>query len=199
MRQKIFHQNKLLKKDNFILGINCAYHESSACLMKNGEIFFFIEEERLNRIKHAKKTNVNKMTNENDTSLEKEHSTSTHISFNLAKVMLPASWGMLATHLFWFYEVEILLPVLLVGIAYILFGVWDAFNDPLVGYLSDKPNRLTKRFGRRFPWILIFGVPLMISLILLFAPPMTDGKTNPWPIFFWLLVILIFHEFYLNL
>lgn len=38
-----------------ILGINGAYHESSACLMEEGRIVCAIEEERLNRRKHAKK------------------------------------------------------------------------------------------------------------------------------------------------
>ena len=36
----------------FILGINAFHADSSACLVKNGEILFAIEEERLNRTKH---------------------------------------------------------------------------------------------------------------------------------------------------
>ena len=132
---------------------------------------------------------------ETDTTLEKEYSTSTHLSFNLMQVMLAASYGMAATHLFWFYETEVLLPVLYIGIALLLYAVWDAFNDPLIGYLSDKPNRFTKRYGRRFPFIVIFGLPTMLTLILLFTPPPSiDAKTNPLPIFFWLLVILLMHE-----
>ncbi|MBM3227729.1 carbamoyl transferase [Candidatus Peribacteria bacterium] len=41
-----------------ILGINSAYHESSACIVKNGELISFIEEERLNRKKHSKPARV---------------------------------------------------------------------------------------------------------------------------------------------
>ncbi len=37
-----------------ILGINCAYHESAACLIQDGQLIAFVEAERLNRIKHAK-------------------------------------------------------------------------------------------------------------------------------------------------
>ena len=40
--------------DKYILGINSVYHESSACLIKNSQLVIAIEEERLNRIKHAK-------------------------------------------------------------------------------------------------------------------------------------------------
>jgi GPH family glycoside/pentoside/hexuronide:cation symporter len=134
------------------------------------------------------------LTNENEAILEKEYSTSTHISFNLMQVMLAASYGMAATHLFWFYETEVLLPVLYIGIALFFYAVWDAFNDPLIGYISDKPNRFTKRYGRRFPFIILFGIPTMLTLILLFMPPSVDAKTNPLPVFFWLLVILLIHE-----
>ncbi len=38
----------------YILGINSAYHESSACLIKDGVIVTMAEEERFNRIKHGK-------------------------------------------------------------------------------------------------------------------------------------------------
>ena len=41
-----------MNKDYFILGLNIYHGDSSACLMKNGEIIFAIEEERINRIKH---------------------------------------------------------------------------------------------------------------------------------------------------
>ncbi len=41
-----------------ILGINSAYHESSACLIKDGKIIAFAEEERFNRRKHAKHAKV---------------------------------------------------------------------------------------------------------------------------------------------
>jgi len=42
----------------YILGINSAYHESSACLLKDGVIVGAVEEERLSRVKHAKKASV---------------------------------------------------------------------------------------------------------------------------------------------
>ena len=37
---------------SIILGINCNHADSSACIIKNGELLFAIEEERINRIKH---------------------------------------------------------------------------------------------------------------------------------------------------
>ncbi len=37
-----------------ILGINSTYHESAACLIEDGQLVAVVEEERFNRIKHAK-------------------------------------------------------------------------------------------------------------------------------------------------
>lgn len=42
----------------YILGINHAYHESSACLLKDGAIAAVAEEERFNRKKHAKPARI---------------------------------------------------------------------------------------------------------------------------------------------
>ena len=50
--------SSLSPQSNYILGINAAYHESSACLIHNGEIILALEEERLNRIKHTKPARV---------------------------------------------------------------------------------------------------------------------------------------------
>lgn len=41
-----------------ILGVNHAYHESSACLLRDGVIVAAVEEERFNRFKHAKHSRV---------------------------------------------------------------------------------------------------------------------------------------------
>lgn len=49
--KKIFEKNK----DVYTLGINSAYHEPSACLVKNGKVIAAVEEERFNRVKHGKK------------------------------------------------------------------------------------------------------------------------------------------------
>lgn len=38
----------------YILGVNSVFHESSACLLKNGQVIASAEEERFNRMKHGK-------------------------------------------------------------------------------------------------------------------------------------------------
>ena len=38
----------------YVLGLNAVFHESAACLIKDGKLVAFVEEERFNRIKHGK-------------------------------------------------------------------------------------------------------------------------------------------------
>jgi glycoside/pentoside/hexuronide:cation symporter, GPH family len=45
---------------------------------------------------------------------------------------------------------------------------WDAINDPLFGYLSDRTR---SRFGRRRIWMLIGAVPLGIATWIMFSLP----------------------------
>ncbi len=40
------------KKDQYILGISCFYHDSAACLIKNNQVFAAAQEERFTRKKH---------------------------------------------------------------------------------------------------------------------------------------------------
>jgi carbamoyltransferase len=39
----------------YTLGINAAFHDSAACLVRDGAVVAATEEERFNRIKHAKR------------------------------------------------------------------------------------------------------------------------------------------------
>jgi glycoside/pentoside/hexuronide:cation symporter, GPH family len=56
-----------------------------------------------------------------------------------------------------------------------LLTIWDAVNDPIVGWLSDRTR---SRWGRRRPWILFGAVPFGIIFFLQWiVPPFDDtGK-----------------------
>jgi GPH family glycoside/pentoside/hexuronide:cation symporter len=77
---------------------------------------------------------------------------------------------------FFYYEVEIGLNVWLIGLGLVLFAIYNAINDPLVGYLTDRPFKFTEKWGRRFPWILLGGIPLGFCYILVFNAPRVDPE-----------------------
>lgn len=57
----------------------------------------------------------------------------------------------------------------LASFAALLGIVWDAINDPIIGSLSD---RITTRWGRRRPFLLLFSIPFGAAFVLLWwAPP----------------------------
>jgi GPH family glycoside/pentoside/hexuronide:cation symporter len=76
--------------------------------------------------------------------------------------------------LFFFTDVARLTPasaatILLIG------RVWDAFNDPIIGWLSA---RTVTRWGRRRPWLVAGAIPFGLFFFLLwYVPPLSDmGK-----------------------
>ena len=104
------------------------------------------------------------------------------------------------SYVFYYYEVEIGLPVVLLGLAFIIFAVWNMINDPLVGYLTDRPFRWTKRWGWRFPWIAVATIPYLICWFLLFAPPENLVRPNdPWPIFWYFVIISCLFDTFFSL
>ena len=58
--------------------------------------------------------------------------------------------------IFTFYFAIVGVPVLLIGGGFILWSLWNAINDPLIGYLSDRTKT---RWGRRFPWMVAATIP----------------------------------------
>ncbi len=91
--------------------------------------------------------------------------------------------AVLGVMLFAFYETEVGLNTLLTGAALVIFAVWDAINDPVVGYLSDRPYWFTRRWGRRFPLIVGSFVPMVGTFVLIFYPPVGASE---WVVFAWL-------------
>ena len=100
----------------------------------------------------------------------------------------------LAVFMFFYYEAVLGLNAWYIFLAVALWTIWDAVNDPLIAFLVDRNTRLTKRFGRRFPWIVIGIAPWCLSLYLVFSAPDVNASTNPWILFWWLLISLILFD-----
>ena len=78
------------------------------------------------------------------------------------------------------------LPPWLAGLSYGLGRLWDAVNDPIVGWLSDKT--VNTKLGPRLPWILWSAVPLGASMALMWWLPPWD---NIWTKFWVFLVVSV--------
>lgn len=126
----------------------------------------------------------------------KQYSKKNIASYNMAYFGSSVGFSFLLSYGLYFYEVEIGLPILFFAIAYTIYGIWDAFNDPLVGFLSDKTYFFTKKWGRRFPWIIIGSIPVTILMFFVFAPPDIDPVENAVLITLWLIFFLCAYEWF---
>ncbi|MHA1254207.1 MAG: MFS transporter [Promethearchaeota archaeon] len=88
---------------------------------------------------------------------------------------------------FSFYFTAVGLPVAWIMLAYIIWTVWNAINDPLIGYISDRTQT---RWGRRKPFIILGTIPVLIIEIILWMPP-TDSH---FVTFLYLLLMLVLYD-----
>ena len=68
-----------------------------------------------------------------------------------------------------FYTDAALLAPAVVGSALLIGKIWDAINDPLFGWVSDRTG--SKRFGKRRVYMIFGAIPLGISIALLWFVP----------------------------
>ena len=123
-------------------------------------------------------------------SLETRHSKWTFLS-NAFGLLCSTSIGAIQGYTLFYYEIVIGLNSFLVFIATTIFVVYNAINDPIFGFLIDRNLRFTRKWGRRFPWIVISIVPWVFSIYLHFSVPNIDVVANPWAGFGWLLLTLV--------
>lgn len=81
------------------------------------------------------------------------------------------------------------LDSLLFILAFAVFTVYNMFNDPIIGHFCDRSTRFVKRWGKRFPFILMGAFPFSIMLIFIFWNPFIASQiaTFVWFVSFMLL------------
>jgi glycoside/pentoside/hexuronide:cation symporter, GPH family len=87
-----------------------------------------------------------------------------------------------------FYQDYLGLSAYWIGIAATIYALWNAINDPLFGYITDRTR--TKR-GRRIPYMRFTAPFLALTFILVwFAPPQAGQQA----LFWWMLVTMLLYD-----
>lgn len=101
-----------------------------------------------------------------------------------------AGTGLAATtlgfYLFPFFTCAAGLPAFIAGSLLTVIKIWDAINDPLIGWMSDHTQ---SRWGPRLPWMFAAALPLGISLAAMWWVP--EGSTLQRTAYYVLMAILL--------
>jgi GPH family glycoside/pentoside/hexuronide:cation symporter len=87
-----------------------------------------------------------------------------------------------------FYQDYLGLSAKWIGIAATVYAIWNAFNDPLFGYITDSTR---SKKGRRIPYMRYTAPFLALTFILVwFAPPQAGQQA----LFWWMLVTMLLYD-----
>lgn len=107
--------------------------------------------------------------------------------YAMAMFGLSIAGYMYITYGTFFYTEVVGLSMKAIAIGNIFYAVWDAFNDPISGYLSDRTRT---KWGRRKPWLLASVPVFIISSIMFFSPPNALGTGTGLAIYFTVFLML---------
>jgi len=82
--------------------------------------------------------------------------------------------------IFTFYSAVMRVDINAITVVYIIWTLWNSFNDVIFGTLSDR-TRLKKFLGggRRRPYMISMVIPLSVIMVLLFTCPITNVGSGP--------------------
>ena len=75
-----------------------------------------------------------------------------------------------------------------IGIASLIYAIWNAINDPLFGYITDSTR--SKR-GRRIPYMRYTAPFLALTFILVWLAPQGAGDTT---LFIWMVATMLLYD-----
>jgi sugar (glycoside-pentoside-hexuronide) transporter len=97
------------------------------------------------------------------------------VSYSFAEIGSHFTWTLVSSYLVLFYTDVALLAPATVALIMLVARIWDAVDDPALGYVAERTK---SRWGRFRPYIL-FGSPLLaVMLVLTFLAPDFGGNTT---------------------
>ncbi|HSV85342.1 MAG TPA: MFS transporter [Levilinea sp.] len=87
-----------------------------------------------------------------------------------------------------FYQDYLGLAARWIGVASLVYAIWNAINDPLFGYATDSTR---SRYGRRIPYMRFTAPFLALTFVLVWFAPAGAGEMA---IFWWMLVSMLLYD-----
>ncbi len=94
--------------------------------------------------------------------------------------------GAVSAYLLYYYTVIQGLSTGYYTIAMVIYAVYNAINDPAIGYITDKTYKINQKWGKRFPWIMIGMILFLIVIQLVYWVPFS----STFGMVVWLLLVL---------
>lgn len=117
------------------------------------------------------------------------------VSYGTGKFLAEFLTGAYGAIVYKYYETEVGLAAGYVAIATIIYSLWNAVNDPLIGYLTSKKAPGSARFGRRFSWIILGIILASLMFLGIFALPRAwSGVISPVPVFLWMVIAVCLYD-----
>lgn len=91
------------------------------------------------------------------------------IAYSMGDVSANLLATFISSYAFWFYTEVDGINALAVGTMTLIANIWDAINDPIMGFIVDK-GKPTKH-GTYKPWIRRAAIPIAVFFILQFTVP----------------------------
>jgi glycoside/pentoside/hexuronide:cation symporter, GPH family len=105
-----------------------------------------------------------------------EVSTRDKIGYGIGDLGNSTAMQVVSSYFVFFMTAVLNMPGTIAGLAVGLSVFWDAFTDPIMGYVSDYTR--SKHFGRRHLYILIGMIGVSTSILVLFNIPVAMTLTN---------------------
>jgi len=89
------------------------------------------------------------------------------LAYASGSIAAALSYQAFNAYIFYFYVQICALPIEFYSLGFAIYGIWNAINDPLAGFISDRTRT---RWGRRIPYVAFGNIPFMLSFMLVWAP-----------------------------
>jgi glycoside/pentoside/hexuronide:cation symporter, GPH family len=113
---------------------------------------------------------------------------STKIYYGMASLGSATISSIFAALLPIFFQDYLGLSARWIGIASVIYAVWNAFNDPIFGFITDNTR---SKLGRRIPYMRFTAPFLGLTFILVWFAPQGAGEMR---LFWWMLVTMLLYD-----